>query len=126
MAFDLSGNFWVSNYLTDSVFEYSSSGTFIRKLTDATLLKSTFDVALGPDGNIYATAFGNDSITKIDVVGGTYALSSFIPKPDAGRQPKYLQFDSECCVNVPEPSTLMMLFGVGLYGLMGQSRRRTK
>jgi len=102
MVFDRNGNFWISNFTgaTDAaIFEYSSTGTFIRKISD---LKSNgtgagpFGLDLGPDGNVYNTNLGDDSVTFVDIQGGTYALKPFISGSPL-YEPKYVRFTENCC-----------------------------
>ena len=67
---DGSGNLWLADYQANEVFEFNPAGNLLRTITSSTYLNSTFDLALGPDGNMYATDFGNNSVTEIDVVDG--------------------------------------------------------
>lgn len=122
LTFDGSGNLWLADYQANEVFEYNPAGNLLRTITSSTYLNSTFDLALGPDGNMYATDFGNNSVTEIDVVDGTYALSTFIS--NAGSKPKYLEFTSDCCSATPEPSSLMTFTPVALFGLVVWFHRR--
>jgi len=107
------GAFWVSNFRATpcgvnpsdcgAVYEFDLSGNFIRRVSTA-LNDDPIGLALGPgDGNVYVAQLGNNTIGKIDVAGGTYALSTFIA--NAGTQPKYLHFNDNCVNLAPSAPT---------------------
>ena len=101
MAFDQSHNLWVSNFTSANsaaIYEYSLTGTFLRSIPDIDVNNKgggPFGLDVGPDGNIYATNLFFDTVSKIDVSGGTYNLTTFIS--DAGSEPKYIRFTENCC-----------------------------
>jgi hypothetical protein len=123
------GSLWVSNFSggdcaktpldCPAIFEFNSAGNVLHKITALDGLISNMagsdplGLALGPDGNVYVALFNTNgssaspgSIGRIDVVGGTYALSTFIKNGDiaaaatasgtVASNPKYLQFIQNC------------------------------
>ncbi len=134
MTFDKSGDLWVSNFTSSAsasaVYEYGTTGTtgnFIRMVSNqpSNLLFEPFGLDVGPDKNIYVAVFGSDSVSMIDVAGGTYGVSQFIATPIAGDRPKYLAFTENCVIatSVPEPGGLLLL-GTGAVALLTCTARR--
>lgn len=111
---------------------YSATGTYLTTVTDGAggaifNSLSGFDLAIGPDGNLYATANptagGNGSVLKINVATNTF--DSVFIGPSAGIQiAKTLYFEPSLSGGVaPEPGTLA-LGALGLVGLLTVRRRR--
>jgi hypothetical protein len=127
MAFDSSGNLWVANVYAKNgsvigagpstenlVAEYSPTGTLLKTIeSNGNELYTVFGLALGPDGNIYATSFSGDEITEIN--DSTGALTDFLNLA-SGDEPKYATWQSDQVTFTPEPKTygLMTLGGVML------------
>jgi hypothetical protein len=116
MAFDSSGNLWVANVYTKNgsvigagastenlVAEYSPTGTLLKTIeSNGNELFTVFGLALGPDGNIYATSFNGDEITEIN--DSTGALTDFLNFA-SGDEPKYATWQSDEVTYTPEPRT---------------------
>lgn len=111
---------------------YNSAGTYLTTVTDGAggaifNSLSGFDLAVGPDGNLYATANptggGNGSVLKINATTNTF--DSVFVGPAANIQiAKTLYFDSFAVGSVaPEPGTLA-LGALGLIGLVAARRRK--
>ena len=94
-------NLWVSNFTSANsaaIYEYSLTGTFLRSIPDIDVNNKgggPFGLDVGPDGNVYATNLFFNTVSKVDISGGTYALTTFIT--DAGSEPKYIRFTENCC-----------------------------
>ena len=117
LTFDTLGNLWVSDFgsvtsnnaTRPGVYEYSSSGAPLAKITSP-LFNNPLGLAIGPgDGNIYVANFSSNQILKITVGGFTTnpatnspldPVSIYIPtaanQQNAGSNPKYLLFQQNC------------------------------
>jgi hypothetical protein len=98
MAFDATGNLWVTNFANPGGFisAYQNSAgvsTYLGTVPDN--LGSPLGLDLGPDHNIYVANFHLNTISKIDIAGGTYQLSNFITTNLSN--PKYVNFSENCC-----------------------------
>jgi hypothetical protein len=118
------------NTVVDHIFHFDQGGNLITDITDvAHGLNGTFDLAIGPDRNLYATVGGSDFTT------GDFHILRFNTSTDQfmdvfASDPtialaKTITFDFEVAA-VPEPSTLASAGIAGLIGLGAAWRRRKR
>ena len=96
MAFDASGNLWVSNFASNGfVSVYQNTAGVSTYLFTISGIGAGLGIDLGPDHNIYIADFNGNKVNKIDVVGGTYAVTTIIDMYLS--YPKYVNFSENCC-----------------------------
>jgi hypothetical protein len=120
----------------------SGSAVYVQTFTSQTMIINPFGLSTGPDGNIYVSSLGtltsqgngtvtnaNGQITEINATTG--AISTFLADDysaygaTTGEAPKYLSFNANAVVFVPEPGSIIMT-GIGLAGLafVGRIKRQ--
>jgi|GEM_PF-1114912 len=80
-----------------SILEYDNSGNFIRTFVPAGTgqdnLSVSTGITFGPDGNLYANDFANNSVKEFNRTTGAY-IRTFIPSGSGGlHRPEDLVFD---------------------------------
>ena len=90
LNFDASGNLWavMTNDVTSRIVKYSPTGTVLNTYNFATNV-DPYDLAFGPDGNLYVTTFYGACVIKLNVSTG--ALSDYLP-PQVGTRGKAIAF----------------------------------
>jgi hypothetical protein len=77
-------------------------------------LKKSSRLLFGPDGNLYASSLGTNSILRYSSETGAF-LSEFISANGGLAEPAGLIFTKDLPESVPEPSSLLGLLGFGAY-----------
>ena len=103
---------------TNSVIRFDgTTGTLIGTFASGGGLTNPFDVAFGPDGNLYVSSLGSNEVIRFD--GATGALiGTFASGPELN-SPFGVAFTPHA---VPEPSIVAML-GTGALVLLMRRRR---
>jgi hypothetical protein len=125
-----SGQSFVQEY--SLAYGTTTTSSYVTTFTSSTAIINPFGMTTGPDGNVYISSLGtigstNGQITELNVSNST--LSTYLANGAygglAGNAPKYLMFQSEATVFVPEPGSVV-LTGIGLaaLGVIGRARKR--
>jgi streptogramin lyase len=99
LAFDGSGNLFMSDYARLRISKFDSSG---NRSTFASDLSNPYGLAFGSGGNLYTALYGNGTIMKFDSSGNSSIFASGLS------QPTFITTD------IPEPATLLLFAAGGL------------
>ena len=77
LAFDSTGNLYVSSSNTNQVLRYSQDGTFEDVFVDSNSVKTPQGLTFGPDGSLYVVSHAAGEV--IQVPGITETLSEPLP-----------------------------------------------
>lgn len=73
-------------------------------------------LAFGPNGNLFVSNAGSNSVLEYDGTTGAFVTTFVAPGSGGLLGPTFLTFSPTAIPNVPEPASLV-LFGSGLTGL---------
>jgi sugar lactone lactonase YvrE len=115
IAFDSNGNLYAANDATNTVEKYSPSGVALG--TFASGLNDPYGLAFDSNGNLFVANYGNGTIREFSPSGTD--LGNFVSSGLSN--PRDLLI-----VATPEPSTGLLVFTLGAFGLIGVWWRRDR
>jgi len=106
----VSADILLANFGTDEILRYDETGAPKGVFASGGGLDGPGDIVIGPDGNSYVSAIQTNGVLRYDGTTGSF-IDTFIDTSSGMNSPRGLVFHSE---PIPEPSTLVILGGLGI------------
>ncbi|OYU93892.1 MAG: hypothetical protein CFE21_18545, partial [Bacteroidetes bacterium B1(2017)] len=115
IIFDATGNLWAvaahdNNSVPDRIYKYSSSGTLLNTYLFPTPIANSvpatgkvdpYDLAFGPDQNLYVTTFAGDCVTKFNVTNNTFSTYLQYTSGVGGKSITFIGGNFKCICTSP-------------------------